>query len=68
MGHVQGLVRAVSPMIWEHSMEPRPIHPTVDVLRALGAGKLADARRFQRGTPIFGKALTAAELKQQLAL
>lgn len=32
------------------------------------AGKLADARRFQRGTPIFGKALTAAELKQQLSL
>jgi 8-hydroxy-5-deazaflavin:NADPH oxidoreductase len=31
-------------------------------------GKLADARRFQRGTPGYGQAVTAAELKQKLSL
>jgi 8-hydroxy-5-deazaflavin:NADPH oxidoreductase len=30
-------------------------------------GNLADARRFQRGQPGFGQALTAAELKQKLS-
>jgi predicted dinucleotide-binding enzyme len=31
-------------------------------------GKLADARRFQRGSPGYGQAVTAAELKQKLSL
>jgi predicted dinucleotide-binding enzyme len=31
-------------------------------------GKLADARRFQRGASGYGKAVTAAELKQKLLL
>jgi 8-hydroxy-5-deazaflavin:NADPH oxidoreductase len=31
-------------------------------------GKLADARRFQRGTPGYGQSVTAAELKQKLSL
>ena len=31
-------------------------------------GKLADASRFQRGTPGYGQAVTAAELKQKLSL
>lgn len=31
-------------------------------------GKLADARRFQRGGPGYGQAVTAAELKQKLSL
>ncbi len=30
-------------------------------------GKLADARRFQRGTPLYGQAVSAAELKQKLS-
>jgi len=31
-------------------------------------GKLADARRFQRGNPGYGQSVTAAELKQKLML
>jgi predicted dinucleotide-binding enzyme len=31
-------------------------------------GKLADARRFQRGTPGYGQVVSAAELKQKLSL
>ncbi len=31
-------------------------------------GKLADASRFQRGAPVYGQAVTAAELKQKLSL
>ncbi|MBV8836295.1 MAG: hypothetical protein JO000_07140, partial [Alphaproteobacteria bacterium] len=31
-------------------------------------GKLADARRFQRGQPGYGQQVSAAELKQKLAL
>lgn len=31
-------------------------------------GKLADARRFQRGQPGYGQAVSAAELKQKLGL
>ena len=31
-------------------------------------GKLADARRFQRGAPGYGQSVTAAEFKQKLAL
>jgi predicted dinucleotide-binding enzyme len=31
-------------------------------------GKLADARRFQRGAPGYGQSVTAAELKQKLSL
>jgi predicted dinucleotide-binding enzyme len=31
-------------------------------------GKLADARRFQRGEPGYGQSVTAAELKQKLSL
>ncbi len=31
-------------------------------------GKLADARRFQRGAPGYGQAVSAVELKQKLSL
>ena len=31
-------------------------------------GKLADARRFQRGAPGYGQSVSAAELKQKLSL
>jgi predicted dinucleotide-binding enzyme len=31
-------------------------------------GKLADARRFQRGNPGYGQPVSAAELKQKLNL
>src|SRR5208337_2742590 len=31
-------------------------------------GKLADARRFQRGSPVYLQTMTAAELKQKLSL
>ena len=31
-------------------------------------GKLADARRFQRGAPGYGQPVSAAELKQKLSL
>jgi predicted dinucleotide-binding enzyme len=31
-------------------------------------GKLADARRFQRGAPGYGQSVTAAELRQKLSL
>jgi 8-hydroxy-5-deazaflavin:NADPH oxidoreductase len=31
-------------------------------------GKLADASRFQRGTPGYGQEVGAAELKQKLSL
>jgi predicted dinucleotide-binding enzyme len=31
-------------------------------------GKLADARRFQRGGPGYGQPVTAGELKQKLSL
>jgi predicted dinucleotide-binding enzyme len=31
-------------------------------------GKLADARRFQRGAPGYGQNVSAAELKQKLSL
>jgi predicted dinucleotide-binding enzyme len=31
-------------------------------------GKLADARRFQRGNPGYGQPVSAAELKQKLDL
>jgi len=31
-------------------------------------GKLADARRFQRGAPGYGQNASAAELKQKLSL
>jgi predicted dinucleotide-binding enzyme len=31
-------------------------------------GKLADARRFQRGAPGYGQNVSAAELKRKLSL
>ena len=31
-------------------------------------GKLADARRFQRGAPGYGQNVSASELKQKLSL
>ena len=31
-------------------------------------GKLADAKRFQRGTPGYGQNVTAAELRQKMSL
>ena len=31
-------------------------------------GKLADARRFQRGAPGYGQNVSAAEFKQKLSL
>ena len=35
---------------------------------AVVVGKLADAKRFQRGAPGYGQAVNAAELKQKLSL
>jgi predicted dinucleotide-binding enzyme len=34
----------------------------------VSVGKLADARRFQRGEPGYGQQVSAAELRQKLSL
>ncbi len=44
-----------------------------DLVRAAGfdpvlVGGLADARKFQRGGPGYGQAVSAAELRQKLSL
>lgn len=53
--------------------DPEALRVTAQLVRDAGfdpvvVGKLADARRFQRGGPGYGQAVTAAELKQKLSL
>ena len=53
--------------------DPEAVRVAAGLVRDAGfepvvVGKLADARRFQRGAPGYGQAVTAAELKQKLAL
>ena len=53
--------------------DPEALKVAVGLVRGAGfepvvVGKLADARRFQRGAPGYGQAVTAAELKQKLSL
>lgn len=53
--------------------DPEAVRIAVQLVRDAGfdpveVGKLADARRFQRGQPGYGQRVSAAELKQKLAL
>lgn len=53
--------------------DPEAVQVAAELVRDAGfepvvVGKLADARRFQRGAPGYGQAVTAAELKQKLSL
>ena len=53
--------------------DPAAVQVAAGLVRDAGfdpvvVGKLADARRFQRGAPGYGQAVTAAELKQKLSL
>lgn len=53
--------------------DPEAVQVAAGLVRDAGfdpvvVGKLADARRFQRGSPGYGQAVTAAELKQKLSL
>lgn len=53
--------------------DPAAVQVAAGLVRDAGfdpviVGKLADARRFQRGAPGYGQAVSAAELKQKLAL
>ena len=53
--------------------DPQALDTAAALVRDAGfdpvvVGKLADARLFQRGAPGYGQAVTAAELKQKLAL
>ncbi len=53
--------------------DPEAVQVAAGLVRDAGfepvvVGKLADARRFQRGAPGWGQAVTAAELKQKLSL
>jgi hypothetical protein len=53
--------------------DPQAVQIAVGLVRDAGfdpviVGKLADARRFQRGQPGYGQAVSAAELKQKLSL
>lgn len=53
--------------------DPQALDTAATLVRDAGfdpvlVGKLADARLFQRGGPGYGQAVTAAELKQKLAL
>jgi predicted dinucleotide-binding enzyme len=53
--------------------DPEAVQVAAGLVRDAGfepvvVGKLADARRFQRGAPGYGQAVTAAELKQKLSL
>jgi predicted dinucleotide-binding enzyme len=53
--------------------DPEALSLAEELVRAAGfepvvVGKLADARRFQRGAPGYGQAVSAAELKQKLSL
>jgi len=53
--------------------DPEAMNVAAGLVRDAGfepviVGKLADARRFQRGGPGYGQAVTAAELKEKLSL
>ena len=53
--------------------DPEAVQVAAGLVRDAGfepvvVGKLADARRFQRGAPGYGHAVTAGELKQNLSL
>ncbi|MBV8537761.1 MAG: NADPH-dependent F420 reductase, partial [Alphaproteobacteria bacterium] len=53
--------------------DPEAVRTAEDLVRDAGfepvlVGKLADARRFQRGQPGYGQNVTAPELKQKLSL
>jgi 8-hydroxy-5-deazaflavin:NADPH oxidoreductase len=53
--------------------DPEAVEVAAGLVRDAGfdpvvVGKLADAKRFQRGTPGYGQNVTAAELKQKLSL
>jgi predicted dinucleotide-binding enzyme len=53
--------------------DPEAVQTAAGLVRDAGfdsvvVGKLADARRFQRGGPGYGQAVNAAELKQKLSL
>ena len=53
--------------------DPEAVQVAAGLVRDAGfdpvlVGKLADARRFQRGAPGYGQAVTAAELRQKLSL
>lgn len=53
--------------------DPEAVQVAAGLVRDAGfepvvAGKLVDARRFQRGGPGYGQAVTAAELRQKLSL
>jgi predicted dinucleotide-binding enzyme len=53
--------------------DPEAVQVAVGLVRDAGfdpvvVGKLADARRFQRGQPGYGQQVSAAELKQKLSL
>lgn len=53
--------------------DPQAVKVAADLVRDAGfepvvVGKLADARRFQRGSSVYLQAMTASELKQKLSL
>jgi len=53
--------------------DPEAVSVAAQLVRDAGfdpvvVGKLADARRFQRGEPGYGQAVSAAELRQKLSL
>ena len=53
--------------------DPQAVQIAANLVRDAGfdpvvVGKLADARRFQRGQPGYGQPVSAAELKQKLSL
>jgi predicted dinucleotide-binding enzyme len=53
--------------------DPEAVRVAEELVREAGfepvlVGKLADARRFQRGAPGYGQPVSAAELKQKLSL
>jgi|SRR5690242_5714555 len=53
--------------------DPQAVQVAANLVRDAGfdpvvVGKLADARRFQRGQPGYGQQVSAAELKQKLSL
>src|SRR6516225_7525777 len=53
--------------------DPQAVSVAAQLVRDAGfdpvvVGKLADARRFQRGEPGYGQAVSAAELRQKLSL
>ena len=53
--------------------DPQAVQSAADLVREAGfdpvvVGKLADARRFQRGQPGYGQAVSAEELRRKLSL